>query len=338
MSRSAVRLLRHHVRVELGRPADGLAGVVDDEVEALARGDQVAAERLHARRVAQVETEDLEPMAPVAEVGFLRVARRGVARKPGRHDEVRAGAQELQAGLVADLHAPAGQQRDASAQIRQLGARGEVDVGAGGAELIVEGVDVGVRLLADVADAIHEGTATFVVRGSSFGVRRSSFGVRRSSFGAVSRSTSVDSNGAGGNTFGVVTTGRRRSARIPVVSRRPSSRRTFSALAALLRLRPARRSGTERPATARWSRRRSAAGSSSSSRQSAAASSSSSMAPRIRSTKGRSAAAVGDGRSSVSIARQRSRNGTPREGFRRLQTPASRSRWSTHTAPRRRTR
>jgi hypothetical protein len=51
------------VRVELGRPAHGLAGVVDDEVEPLARREQVAAERLDARRVAQVEPEDLEPVA-----------------------------------------------------------------------------------------------------------------------------------------------------------------------------------------------------------------------------------------------------------------------------------
>ena len=287
----------------------------------------LAAERLHARRVAQVETEDLEPMAPVAEVGLLRVARRGVARKARGDDEVRAGAQELQAGLVADLHAPAGQQRDAAAQVRQLGARGEVHVGAGGAQLIVE-----VRGRASTAACRRSR------RDRQGDVRRSSFGVRRSG-SRVSSFDVVDSNvPRGGNTFGVVTTGRRRSARIPVSSRRPSSRRTLSALAALLRFRPARGSGTERPATARWRRRRSAAGSSSSSRQSAAASSSSSMAPRIRSTKGRSAAAVGDGRSSVSIARQRSRNGTPREGFRRLQPPASRSRWSTHTAPRRRTR
>ena len=140
-SRSAVRLGRHHVRVEVRRTPNGLAGVVDDEVEALARGDEVAAERLDARRVPQIEAEDLEPVAPVAEVGLLRVARRRVPRKPGRDDQVRAGAQQLQAGLIADLDAPAGQQRDTAAQVRELGARGEVDVGAGGAELIVEVVD-----------------------------------------------------------------------------------------------------------------------------------------------------------------------------------------------------
>ena len=75
-ARDAVSPL-HHVRVELRRPPHGLAGVVDDEVEPVARGEQVAAERLDARRVPQIEPEDLEPVAPVAEVGLLRVARGG---------------------------------------------------------------------------------------------------------------------------------------------------------------------------------------------------------------------------------------------------------------------
>jgi hypothetical protein len=42
-------LARHHVRVEVGRPPHGLAGVVDDEVEPGARLEQVMTEGLHAR-------------------------------------------------------------------------------------------------------------------------------------------------------------------------------------------------------------------------------------------------------------------------------------------------
>ena len=63
-------LALEHVPVELGRPAHGLAGVVDDEVEPVACRDEVPAERLDARRVAQVEAEDLEPVAPLLEVGL----------------------------------------------------------------------------------------------------------------------------------------------------------------------------------------------------------------------------------------------------------------------------
>ena len=71
-------LRRHHVRVEVRRPSHRLARVVDDEVETIAGGDQVAAERFDARRVPQIEPEDLEAIAPVAEVRLLRVAGRRV--------------------------------------------------------------------------------------------------------------------------------------------------------------------------------------------------------------------------------------------------------------------
>ena len=114
-------LALQHVPVELGRPAHGLAGVVDDEVEPLPRREQVRAERLDARRVAQVEPEDLEPVAPDVEVGLARVPGRGVAREAGRDDQLRARAQQLDAGLVADLHAAAGEQRDAARQVGRLG-------------------------------------------------------------------------------------------------------------------------------------------------------------------------------------------------------------------------
>ena len=51
---------------------------------------------------------------------------------------LRTRTQELETGLVADLHAAAGQQRDAPAQSGQLGALREVDVAAGRAQAIVE--------------------------------------------------------------------------------------------------------------------------------------------------------------------------------------------------------
>src|SRR6185436_7616484 len=108
--------------------------------------------------------EDFEPVTPIAEIGLLCVARRGVAREPCRDDEVRAGAEELQAGLVADLDAPAREQRDTAPQVRELGARGEIEIRARGAELVVEVVNARVGLLADVADA--GGGPAFVVRRS----------------------------------------------------------------------------------------------------------------------------------------------------------------------------
>src|ERR1700716_2522275 len=111
----------------------------------------MAAERLDTRRMAQVETEDLEPAAPVAEVGLQRVPVGGIAREPGRDDELRAGSQQLDPGLVADLDAPAGEERDAAAQVGRLCALPVIEVAALRTQLVVEGVQLDVGLLADVA-------------------------------------------------------------------------------------------------------------------------------------------------------------------------------------------
>ena len=136
--------------VEVGRPPDGLAGVVDDEVQPLARLAEVVAERLDARRVAQVEPEDLEPVAPLVEVGLLRVASRRVAREAGRDNQAGTRTKQLDPRLVADLDPPAGEERDPAGEIGGLGALGEVEVAAGDAKLVVERVERVVGLLADV--------------------------------------------------------------------------------------------------------------------------------------------------------------------------------------------
>ena len=141
----------HHVRVELRRAAHGLAGVVDDEVQPRFLLHQLRAERLDARGVAQVEAVDLEAVAPLREVGFLGVALGAVAREARGDDQPRAGAQQLDAGLVADLDAPAGEQRDASAQVGGLGALAEIEVAAFDAHLVVERMQRRVLALADVA-------------------------------------------------------------------------------------------------------------------------------------------------------------------------------------------
>ena len=52
--------------------------------------------------------------------------------------------------MIADLHAPASEQGDAPAQIRQLGALGEIESGTGRAQLIVEMMDQRVFLLAHI--------------------------------------------------------------------------------------------------------------------------------------------------------------------------------------------
>ena len=73
--------------VELGRTAHRLARIVDDEIETVTRPQQLGAERLDARRMTQIEAEDLEAVAPLGEVGFGGVAGGRVAREARRDDE-----------------------------------------------------------------------------------------------------------------------------------------------------------------------------------------------------------------------------------------------------------
>src|SRR3974390_3719270 len=81
----------HHVLIEFRWTADGLAGVVDNEIEAGLRSQHVPAERLDARRMAQVEAEDFEAMAPILEIRLPGVAGGGISWKAGGNDKFRSG-------------------------------------------------------------------------------------------------------------------------------------------------------------------------------------------------------------------------------------------------------
>ena len=94
----------------------------------------------------------------------------------------RAGAQQLDARLVADLDPAAGEEGHAPVEIGGLGALREVEGGTLGTELVVEVVSVGEFVLAHVA----------VLR----------FAERSASLRSPVMSPGVKSSG--GNTFGVV--------------------------------------------------------------------------------------------------------------------------------------
>ena len=141
----------HHVRVELRWAAHGLAGVVDDEVEPRQLAQELMTERLDAGRVTQIQTEHLQAMAPFCEVRLLRVTRGGVAREAGGDDQLRTGAQQFQAGLIADLDPSTGQQGNASVQVGKFVAFGEIEVCTRRAQLVVEVMQQRVFLLANVA-------------------------------------------------------------------------------------------------------------------------------------------------------------------------------------------
>jgi hypothetical protein len=146
-------LVLHQVRVEARRATHRLAGVVDHEVEPRQRRRQMPRQRVDARRVPQVETPHLQPVAPVGEVRLACVARSGVLRKTRRHDDVAAVAQQQDRAVVPDLHARARHQRHAPRQIKAGAAPRMVHITAVRAQLIVEEMKVRIARLADVADA-----------------------------------------------------------------------------------------------------------------------------------------------------------------------------------------
>ena len=145
------RLEFHHMSIEPGRTTHRLAGVVDDEVQPVVRFVQLMTERLDTGCVAQVEPENFQTMAPLPEVRLGGIPRGRVARKARGNDEMGAGAQQLDAGLIADFYPSAGEQRHATGEVGQFAALGVIEVGARGAELIVKMVQHIERPLAHVA-------------------------------------------------------------------------------------------------------------------------------------------------------------------------------------------
>src|SRR5262245_17849648 len=90
-------------------------------------------------------------MAPSIEIRFLRVATGGIAGEARGNDQLGSGAQQLEARLITDLNASAGEQRHATAQISQFGSLVEIERRARRAHLIVEMVDGRELLFANVA-------------------------------------------------------------------------------------------------------------------------------------------------------------------------------------------
>src|SRR4051794_24329532 len=101
----------HHMGVKLRRPAHRLAGIVDYEIELGARGEQSIAKRFDTRRMAHIESEDLQTMSPLIEIRLLCIALRRVAREASGDYQLCSRAQQLQSSLITDLYAAAGQER-----------------------------------------------------------------------------------------------------------------------------------------------------------------------------------------------------------------------------------
>ena len=133
-----------------GRPAHRLRRVVDQDVQRPCGGDRVG-QRDHLGRIAQVDADHAQPVQPVGAVRHGGEPAHGVVREAGGDRGVGAVAQQPQRDVHADLGPSAGEQRAAPGQVGARVALGPVERGARRAELVVERVDHGVAVLADVA-------------------------------------------------------------------------------------------------------------------------------------------------------------------------------------------
>ncbi len=137
-------------RVRPGGPAHRLRGVVDQDVQRPGISDRVG-EADDLCRVAQVDTDDPQPVQPVPGIGPAGKPAYGITGKTGRDRRVSAVAEQAKRDVHPDLRAATGEQCPLAGQV---GARVPSGVAEGRTvrtQLVIEGVDAGVVLLADVA-------------------------------------------------------------------------------------------------------------------------------------------------------------------------------------------
>ena len=151
--RGALRLDER--RVGAGSAAHGLGRVVDQDVQRALRGHGVR-KRDDLSGIAQVDANDAQPVQPVGTVGHRGETAHGVVREAGGDGRVGAVAEQSQRDVHADLGAAAGEQGAPAGEVGAGVALGAVERGAFRAELVVEGVDHRVAVLAHVAGARPE--------------------------------------------------------------------------------------------------------------------------------------------------------------------------------------
>lgn len=108
-------------------------------------------ERENLPGIAQVQGGDPQPVPPPLGVGGRGEPTHRVLGEAAGHGEFGAVPKKHQRDLVADLDAPAGQQRTTTGEVGAGRAAGEVLVGAFGTQQVVEVVYLPVVVLADVA-------------------------------------------------------------------------------------------------------------------------------------------------------------------------------------------
>ena len=149
--------LRHFSReqrlIVLGRPSHRLASVVDDDVEAAHEARECIAECLEALEIAQIGPDNVQPVLPAWVVLLRGEASHRVDWEARGRNHLAAAAQQLESDAETNFDARAGDEGDTPIQVAFLGAFDPVELRTPHAQLCVEGVQLPVRPLADVAAA-----------------------------------------------------------------------------------------------------------------------------------------------------------------------------------------
>src|SRR5687768_10989941 len=104
------------------------------------------AKRFDRRRVAQIQSENFQAMTPLREIRLRSIARRRIARKASRHNQMTAGAQHFDAGLIANFNTSSSEQRHATTKISKFGPFAKIQLRARRTKLIVEVVNLRIVL------------------------------------------------------------------------------------------------------------------------------------------------------------------------------------------------
>ena len=139
---------------ETGWSPHRLTGVADDHIQPVQFSKEMIAKELDARRVAQVQSKDLQPVLPVGEVFFSGVSRGGISREAGGYDDLCACSEQENGSLVTDLDPGTRDECRASPEVGALRPLFVVQISTGCAHLIIEMMQPSIAGLTDVAMAL----------------------------------------------------------------------------------------------------------------------------------------------------------------------------------------
>ena len=171
-------------RVGAGGAAHSLGGIVDQDVQRPGVSDGVG-QADHLGRVAQVDADHPQPVQPVAGIGQAGEPPHGIAGKPRGDRRVGAVAKQAQGDVHPDLGPAAGEQGTLAGQIGAGLPFGTTEQRAVRTQLVIERIDVGVVLFADVAGTRSQQGAR--ARGRRRGGQRDSAGFVIDAVGSTGR-------------------------------------------------------------------------------------------------------------------------------------------------------